>query len=90
MSTHPPCDIVIRIAQPNEWQAALRLVLAPQSEAERPIDPQEFLRQAAAGRLRLDRLLVACRGERIVGAIWANVLGGRCAAITISPASSAR
>lgn len=83
MSTRSTCDIVIRIARPNEWPAAMRLVLAPRSEAERPIDGREFLRQAAAGRLPMDRLVVACRGEWIVGAGWANVLSGRCAAIWV-------
>lgn len=74
-------DVVVRTARSDQWQPALRLVLTPQPDVTAPVTPQELIRQAVAGKVGLDRLLVAQRDTRVVGAIWANLLGGHAASV---------
>lgn len=76
-------DILVRVAESHERERALRLVLTSDARTGPTIDPQVFLRQASDGHMSLDRLLVAQRRGELVGASWANLTAGRCAAIWV-------
>ena len=81
MDPTPVTKPVIRKAQSSEGLAALRLVMTSQAGGDPQDLAQLLIGQARAGQLDLDKLLVAMRGDMIVGATWGTVIPGRCASV---------
>lgn len=73
-------QLQIRAARPHERDAALKLALACVPESVREALTAQTLAKAAEGE-PLDGLLLAQRGERVVGALYCEVQLGRSAGI---------
>lgn len=76
-------DTTMRIgsSRPERHVEALRLVLSSLPALRRDEPLTAVLQLVRDGEADLDGLFMAERGERMVGAVWANTLGGRTAAV---------
>lgn len=68
-------------APPECRRAALDLVLRPLAPDDRPRVIDQTLHAVAAGTRSLDGLLIARRGPRLLGAVWAEIQPGRTAGV---------
>ena len=78
---HPDGEFMVQIAQPHQWDAALRLLLAAPNHSDCQLDPEQLLRQVTTGCIDTDRLFIAQRKGKVVGATWANSAAPSCATV---------
>ncbi len=81
--THHTADGLVIGTAPRARQAeVLDLVLAESPVEVRLPQIAATLASARRGRIALDGLIAACRGERLVGAVWACLMPGRTALVS--------
>ena len=73
---------IIATIQPDQRAEALNLLLGRLAEDQRRQQIDSLLKAEAAGQQSFGGLLVATRGERIVGAIWAQPQPGKTASVS--------
>jgi len=81
MSDELPLPYHIRPASQAQQSAALRLLFAEMQPDERATHVTALLRQVDAAAIPLAGLLVASRGEQLVGAAWTLIQPGRVALV---------
>jgi len=72
-------DVKFQPTPPERHRAALELLFSAMTPSERVAQMATSVAALRDGRLSLDGLLEAVRGDDLVGCVWASAMGGRAA-----------